>query len=1143
MLTPTTYSRGSFFMPNPRGWITCSISLLFIIGLPVTRVESGPSPAVVLSASHWTPIGPAPVNGPFAGRIDVAAPDPSNSNVMYLGGNNSGIWKTINWSASSPTWTAVSDKPAVQSLAVHEHDLVVFPGNSNIVLAAASGPGGGILRSDDGGSTWSFLGNSSFDKSEFGAIVVDPNVANAQTLYVAVSAGSANFFLGSGLYKSTDGGATWSDAAFLMFSGHVSDLLEIQEGGQTVLYAADTQNAQANGGAVYRSPDGGVTWTLKNLPTKTAGYLSIRLVGSTAPTEQIYASAIDASHLPNDPYSGVVYRFVTSDQGTSWTQLQYPDANGPDTSNSGTSHRSHHNVIAADPAHSNIVFVNTDIEILNTKNPDGSSKYDEWIWKSIDSGVTWTRGIDGGGDPVSGSFDGTGVFVVTSDGGIHLDPVNVGANKGGNLDTIEFYGFSLDALDTRKAYGLFQDGPGVLKYVGMLDWQYFQPPNVGEAGKIRVDPSNSNRVYLLDPNPTDPVNAPTSAARFIHSTDGGQMWQPAITGLPTVVSYASGNPVTVDYASFPGKGSIVIDPNNGQRLLLGFAYFKDKNNVETPGSVFETITGGDPNNADPKFNGNGWRNVGSDLASYKVTISALALAPSAANTSFAGTEDGRVFKTTNAGNNCNPNCPTWTEVDSGLPQQNQRVMALVIDPNNPDHDFAVTSPFLGRDDTAPDYSGFNHVWMRNGGAWSQINGDLPTKLGGETLAVDWQPATPVLYIGTLRGGYVSTNLGTNWTRMSTLPRTRITDLDFMPNLHLLGAGTMGWGAWEILTQSTPPTVVAPASQMSIEGATHLFSLGSFSDPDGGPWSVDINWGDGTSHTTFTANSAGPLPAQNHKYAEEGPYTVTIAVTDTLDGQSDSKNFAVDVSDPPVNASGGFIFQANVGTNTGPQAVATFTDPGGAEPNSSDPTPATSAGHYTASIDWGDGTNSPGDITPLIPSSSSQIFTVTGNHTYTTQSPVSGFNVITTINHEGVISMAISTAIVGRAGTVIGGGQIGSGRNFSFDVRSDLDGFTGNLTYKDKTNNIDLMSTSITFISILSDNAHATFNGPATVNGISGYTFRVDVEDNADPVKGKGKGKGKGVDRFRIQFNGPTNYDSNAFAANGGLLTAGTIEIH
>src|SRR5262249_39845703 len=149
-----------------------------------------------------------------------------------------------------------------------------------------------------------------------------------------------------------------------------------------------------------------------------------------------------------------------------------------------------------------------------------------------------------------------------------------------------------------------------------------------------------------------------------------------------------------------------------------------------PGSVFETTTGGDPNNSDPKFIGNGWRNIGSDLANDNVTISAVALAASAPNTIFAGTEDGRVFKTTNAGNDCNPNCPTWTEVDNGLSIQDQRIMDLEIDPNNPDHDFAVTSRFLGRDDKAPDYSGSPHVWMRNGGAWSPINGNLPNELGG-----------------------------------------------------------------------------------------------------------------------------------------------------------------------------------------------------------------------------------------------------------------------------------------------------------------------------------------------------------------------------------------------------------------------------
>src|SRR6266545_5010198 len=207
MIIPTRCSRNAFIMGNARSWIVFSVSILFIVGLPVERVESGPSPSVTLSAGHWTPIGPAPVNGPFAGRIDVAAPDPSNPNVMYLGANNGGIWKTTNWLDSSPTWTEITDKPQILSLAVHEHDPVVFPGNPKIVLAAASGPGGGILRSEDGGNTWSFLANSKFDLAEFGALVADPTVANAQTLYVAISGG---FMSGSGLYKSSDGGATWS---------------------------------------------------------------------------------------------------------------------------------------------------------------------------------------------------------------------------------------------------------------------------------------------------------------------------------------------------------------------------------------------------------------------------------------------------------------------------------------------------------------------------------------------------------------------------------------------------------------------------------------------------------------------------------------------------------------------------------------------------------------------------------------------------------------------------------------------------------------------------------------------------------------------------------------------------------------------
>src|SRR5262249_18982261 len=213
-------------------------------------------------------------------------------------------------------------------------------------------------------------------------------------------------------------------------------------------------------GAVYRSDDGGATWTPTNFPTKAAGYNSIRLAGGTAPTEKIYASATDNSAGDG----GLDYRFVTTNQGGLWSPLAPVDSPSP-----GARHRSHHNVLAIDPADSGHVVVNTDIENnLITMRPDGST-FQEWIWDSADSGQTWQKGPDGGGDPVSGNFDATDVFIVTSDGGIHRDPVNVTDNRGGNLNTIEFYSFSADPSDLRKGYGLFQDGPGVLKYVGTVD--------------------------------------------------------------------------------------------------------------------------------------------------------------------------------------------------------------------------------------------------------------------------------------------------------------------------------------------------------------------------------------------------------------------------------------------------------------------------------------------------------------------------------------------------------------------------------------------------------------------------------------------------------------------------------------------------
>jgi hypothetical protein len=213
------------------------------------------------------------------------------------------------------------------------------------------------------------------------------------------------------------------------------------------------------------------------------------------------------------------------------------------------------------------------------------------------------------------------------------------------------------------------------------------------------------------------------------------------------------------------------------------------------------------------------------------------------------------------------------------------------------------------------------------------------------------------------------------------------------------------------TPNAPPVITPPGPQSAVEGASQSFSLGSFADPDGGPWSVDVSWGDGTPDTVFAATAPGTISSQTHTYGEEGGFTGTITVTDTLEGQFDSKPFSVTVSDPSGLATGVPVFATACRPLTG-VPIATFTDPGGAEPNPSDPSGGI-ANHYKVdSIDWGDST--PLDTTTGTisyngsPGSTTDPFTVNGSHTYQTEGT---FTITVMLDHEGVLTTVTTTAIV------------------------------------------------------------------------------------------------------------------------------------
>jgi hypothetical protein len=231
---------------------------------------------------------------------------------------------------------------------------------------------------------------------------------------------------------------------------------------------------------------------------------------------------------------------------------------------------------------------------------------------------------------------------------------------------------------------------------------------------------------------------------------------------------------------------------------------------------------------------------------------------------------------------------------------------------------------------------------------------------------------------------------------------------------------------------TPPSITPPSQQFSDEGASQLFDLGSFSDPEGGPWSVVVNWDDGSPDSTLPElNSEGSLGTQSHVFAEEGSYNVTVTVTDTDNGQSFAASFNVLVSDLAVLATGATTFTTVQGVYlpgsiaTQSQLLATFVDPGGAEPNPADRTPNTVDGHYIVIIDWGDSSpNEPAVVTyngVAGDGSKTNSFNVTGGpHLYTT----TGTKTITVmIDHEGTLTTVIDTVeVVSVLNHVPGGGS-------------------------------------------------------------------------------------------------------------------------
>jgi len=579
-------------------------------------------PSTSLRSEQWTAIGPAPLAGDnhVSGRITGIASDPMDANTIYVSAAGGGVWKTTD---GGRKWIPLTDKQKTLSMGAiaigtrqgrrdddedNDEDkgedrdekrerAIVYAGTGEANNSLDSNFGRGILVSTDGGAHWKlFTGPSNaFDGLTTSQIAVDPT--NALVAYAAMANVGANGPFGSsntGIWKTSDGGKTWTNTTTSIDSFDPWSAVVIDPHNNRIIYAAVGPIFGSFTSGVYKSIDGGSTWTLLTNVGPGVGRIAIAVSPSNSRILYVIASA---SNFGTTGF-GTLYKIMRSDNGgNSFTDLT------AGTPNFMGGQGWYDLYVIVDPSNSAIVYV---------AGQAGTNS----ILRSTNSGVSWTDISTGGDSPHAdhhaSAFDANGKLLDGDDGGIYrLDNPTppFWTDLNGNLETIQFQGIGLHPTDRNKAIGGSQDN-GTEIFTGNLVWTETEG---GDGGFAKFSQTNGNRAYHQIPVASFGSNF------FRRSDDGGITWITKTSGIDADLNNQN------FYAPF------VVDPGNGDRVLYGTF------------NVWETTDGGDSWTALSSVGVNGWNPLDTNVA-------AIGLAPSDANTIYASTsESAQIFVTTDHG--------------------------------------------------------------------------------------------------------------------------------------------------------------------------------------------------------------------------------------------------------------------------------------------------------------------------------------------------------------------------------------------------------------------------------------------------------------------------------------------------------------
>lgn len=662
----------------------------------------------------WVTRGPANIGA----RINTVAIHPTDPNTMYAGFSGGGLFKTTDGGID---WQPIfDDQPflAIGHVSIDPNQPeTVYVGTGDPNISGYPFIGNGVYKSTNGGQTWTHLGLT--EQSIVSKVILDPS--NPNVIYAATMGLPFERNEARGLYKSVNGGQSWTKVLAISDQAGIIDLV-MHPTDPLTLYAAgwdrirNNQESLISGTAakVFKTIDGGQTWTVLTggLPTEPASRIGLAI--SQSDPNVVYAEYVGTNLSLQE-----IYR--SNNAGQTWAATILPGQ-------------------AVMDALASFGWYFAKIRV-NPTNPDDIFLLGVDLWRSLDGGQNWFEvgppwwSYEFHADKHDLVFLADGHIIVATDGGLYrLNSDGSIVEDIEDIATTQFY---------RVAYNPHQP-----------DWYFGGAQDNGTTGGMELS-QEWPRIYGGDGfqaafHPTLPnvFYAETQNGGIVVTNNNGDSWQSATNGL------ISGDRRNWDMPYF-------ISTHNPSVLYTGtFRMYKS-----TSGTlpfwqpVSESLT--DPVVLNPRY----------------YTITTLHESPVVEGLVYTGVTDGNLWRTDDGGN-------TWTSISAGLPKR--YVTDVKASPTVADRVYVTHSGYKDNEFTPRLFRSDNR-----GATWQDISGDLPDLAINDVFVIPGHQDS-IIFVGNDGGVYGTINGGQTWARLgNNMPSVPVYDLEHNVARNELVAGTHG----------------------------------------------------------------------------------------------------------------------------------------------------------------------------------------------------------------------------------------------------------------------------------------------------------------------------------------------------------------